>query len=490
MRSIDPFKIRRNLSMQQNPPSSPPPAKYRSCYWLLPAYLVFSLLVQEAWAEVPTARGGRFALLIAISNYQGLPKLPGPHRDIAHARAVAKAAGVPDNNIISLRDSEANGDGIRRALTDLALRLTPADRVLIYFSGLGSRRQDLDRPGGCEEVFLAADGEALGYGELAALVIPVAERAEKTAVFFDSCGTAQRGSGGLTARCVPAETGSNCQVNPKTRWRNFVADIRKAAVPTANIVSVHAGRPEETVFDDATGGLFTSAINRCGLVDSPDQDHSGAISLSEMGDCAQKAVDLRVGAGKGGQVTLNGNRGFVPFMLKAGGQGPIANLFEDIASGRDGRKEMVLENMRTPSGFDGPVVSLRSSAVGYLYLIASDGDGAARLVYPTMADGSNRIRAGETFVFPRKPGHSPLVAGSSLLAILADNERDLTMLPAAPGTVFAAGTNTRKALYDFATTSVRAAEAPCQASGQARNVSLWRGCSDAYGAAVIVIKPK
>lgn len=475
--------------MRQNLPSAAVPAWRRLCHSILLACLALSLLPHNAWAA-PAMRGGRFAFLVVIASYPGLPRLHGAQRDMEHARAMARAAGVPDNNVIALRDREAGGDAIRQALTDLALRLTPADRVMIYFSGLGSQRQDLDRPGGCEEVFLAADGDALGYGELATLVVPVAERAEKTSVFFDSCGTAQRGGGGLTARCVPAVAADICRVNPHTRWRNFVADIRKMAVPTANIVSVHAGRPDDTVFDDAGGGLFTSAFSRCGLNESPDQDDSGAVSLSEMAACAQQSVDQRAGAGKGGEITLNGNRGFVPFMLKAGGQGPIARLFEDIARGRDGRKEMVLENVRSPAGQDGPTVSLRSSAVGYLYLIASDGDGAARLVYPAAADGSNRIRAGETFVFPHGAGRSPLAAGASLLAILADNERDLTVLPGTPGKTFVANAAARKALYDFANTSVRAAEAPCQASGQARNVSLWRGCSDAYGAAVIVVTPK
>ena len=143
-----------------------------------------SLFTQEAWAALPPLRGGRFALLISIANAPGQPRLPGGQRDIELARAVAKAAGVPDDNIFVLRDREASADGIRRALSELALRLAPADRVLIYLAGFGSRRPDTDRPGGCEEVFLAADGEALGYGELAALVVPLAERAEKTAVFF------------------------------------------------------------------------------------------------------------------------------------------------------------------------------------------------------------------------------------------------------------------------------------------------------------------
>ena len=162
-------------------------------------------------------------------------------------------------------------------------------------------------------------------------------------------------------------------------------------------------------------------------------------------------------------------------MLRGDGRGPIVRLFDDIVAGRDGRKQMLFENAPAPApgDVDGPSVTLRSSAVGYLYLIACDGVGTMRLIYPSVAGGSNR-----------------LVAGTSLLAILADNERDLALLPAAPGKSFSADAGARKALYDFATTSLRAAEAPCQASGKERNLSLWRACSDAYGAAAIVITPK
>lgn len=449
-----------------------------------PALLALALLAGAARAAppAPPARGGRFALIVAVGNYgAGLPKLPGVQRDVERARAVAKAAGVPEENIVTLREREASADAIRRALGELALRLAPADRVLLYFSGLGSRHRDLDRPGLCEQQFLAAGAEPLGYGELAGLTVPLAERAEKTMVFFDTCDAPRRGA--LAARCVPAEPGNDCQVGPATRWRNFTSDVRKAAVPTANIVAVHAGKPDDTVFDDAGGGLFTSALAHCALAEG------GAASLAELAGCAQPAVDQRAGgAGKGGQITLNGNAALAPFTRHAGA-GPAA-LFEALQAGRDGRKDMVLENVRPPAGVEGPALSLRSAAVGYLYLLAADAGGAVRLVYPSAADGANRVRAGETFVFPSKPGRSPLAAGATLLAILADNERNLAMLPAAPGAAFGLDAGARQALYDFATTSLRAAEPPCQASGRARNVSLWRGCSDAYGAATLVIAPK
>lgn len=455
----------------------------RSFGWLV--MLCLALAAVQAWAAVPPLRGGRFALLISIANYPGLPRLAGAQRDVDLARAVVSAAGVPDSNIVVLREREASAEGIRRILGELALRLAPADRVLIYFSGMGQRRADPDHPGGCEELFLAADGEALGYGELAALIVPVAERAEKTAVFFDSCASPQRGASGFNGRCLPLAPGSNCRPEANVRWRNFTSDIRKAGVPTQNIVSVHGGRPDKAAFDESP----SATINRCLLLDAPDLDQSGALSIAERVACAQQAGGRSSGAGDA-LFTQGGNGVFVPFMARAGGRGPIARLFDDIAGGRDGRKQMVFENLRSPAGVDGPAVSLRSSAVGYLYLIASDGDDAARLVYPALADGSNRLVAGATFTFPRAAGRSALAPGVSLLAILADNERDLALLPAPPGQSFATDAHARQALYDFATTSLHAAEAPCQASGQERKLSLWRACSDAYGAAVMVITPK
>ena len=245
-----------------------------------------------------------------------------------------------------------------------------------------------------------------------------------------------------------------------------------------------ATRPDKGSFDDTP-----AAVGRCLLHEASDVNQSGGISIAEMSDCVQQAL-ARSAEPSSGVLTLNGNGAFVPAMSRGEGRGPIARLFDDIVAGRDGRKQMLFENARTPNDIDGPTVTLRSSAVGYLYLIASDGDHAMRLIYPTAADGSNRVVAGASFRYPRSGGRSPLVAGTSLLAILADNERDLALLPAVPGQPFAADASARKALYDFATTSLRAAEAPCQASGSERNLSIWRACSDAYGAAVIVITPK
>ena len=87
--------------MRQIPPKL---AKRHLWHGLLSVCLLFSLLAPEAWAAAPAARGGRFALLITIANYPNQQTLPGAQRDMEHARAVAKAAGVPDNNIITVRD--------------------------------------------------------------------------------------------------------------------------------------------------------------------------------------------------------------------------------------------------------------------------------------------------------------------------------------------------------------------------------------------------
>lgn len=447
------------------------PLVLKQLFLLVFASLWLTPLVSEA---APVQRGGRFALLISIEYYSGLPRLSGAQRDIELARNVAKAAGVPDNNIVVVRGRDADGDTIRRALNDLALRLAPADRVLVYFSGLGMLRNDPDRPGGCEEAFVAADGEPLGYGELAMQMIPIAERADKTVVVFDTCMTHKN-----STRCLSAPVGSACRAD-SSRWRSFTAEIRKAGVPATNIATIHTGRPVRPAVNDAV-----VPVGHCLLDDATDLDRSGALSIGEISYCVQQVL-----GSDNGQFTLNGNSAFVPFMRPNEARGSIVRFFDDIAAGRDGRKQVLLDNVRPATPGNGPSISLRASAVGYLYLIASDGDQAARLIYPSIADGSNRISAGSTFTYPRSGSHSELHAGSTLLAILADNERDLSQFPAAPGKSFNADGDTRKALFDFATTSRRAASAPCQTDGKDRNLALWRACSDAYGAASVVITPK
>lgn len=464
------------------------------CHRLFSAFLLLWLTgcaFSAMAASPPATRGGRHALLIIIGNYgAGLPRLAGAAHDLEHARTMARHLGVPEEHIHVLRDREAGADAIRRTAAELALRLAPSDQVMLYFSGLGSRRADMDRPGGCEETFIAADGVRLGHGELGSYFLPVAERADKTVAFFDACNSAQRGAGGLTARCVPPAPGEDCRQGSNLRWRGFVTELRKLAVPTANVAALLASRPEDATFDDAaSGGVFTGAARHCLAGGSPDLDSSGAISLGEIAACAQKQVNRRGPEGRTPQLALSGNRGYAPLVASGGGRGSLPALFEELLAGRDGRRDLVLASVRPPGG-EGIGISVRASSVGYLYLLAADPAGSYTLLFPNPGEHDNRLRPGETFLWPRPGGRLALPRGTPLLAVLADNERDAALLPGGGTRPVADDLAGRQALHGFVTTSLRAGEGPCQASGRARNLSLARACSDAYAAGLILVDPR
>lgn len=466
---------------------------------VLAALLAFDLAPAHAQpAANPQAR--RHALLIVVGQYPGaFPRMPGAAHDVEHARALVRVLDVPEDQVTLLRDHAAAAEGIRRAAADLALRLAPSDQVLVYFSGLGSHRADLDRPGTCEETFIAGDGVPLGHGELAHHFLAVAERAEKTLVVFDSCNGDAGERPGLVRRCIAPPAGEECGGTAARRWRGFVNELRKSSVSAANVVAVAAAAPGEAAYaDTARGSLFGSALPRCLAAESSDRDRSGAISIGEIGNCARQLVEQQVKVGKGEMVdevakvaevegaarpAFSGNRAFAPRASRQG-QGKASTLLEDLYAGRDGRRQVVLEI----KGQAGPgAITLRSMSVGYLYLIAADPSGGFRLLFPNPAERENRLRAGATFAWPVQGVMPALPRGAALLAIVADNERDLAQLP--PAGAWPADAAGRERLYRFVTTSIRSGSAPCRQSGAARNLSLARGCSDAYGAALIAPAP-
>lgn len=426
--------------------------------------------VAAGWCTPAAAQGARHALVVLVGSYgAGLPRVPGIAQDREHALAIARKLGVADAQITVLQDGAATAEGIRRAAAELAMRTAVSDQLLLYFAGLGSQRADQDRPGNCEETFVAHDGTHLGHGELADFFLPAIERADKTVALFDSCNRSDT-SGGRPARCVAPPPGQACASTAPGRWRGFVNELRKSSVAAVNIVGLlaapRAGQAE------ARGGEFGSALSACFNGAALDSNRSGALSAGELADCAQAQAKAQR------PYQLDGNRGYAP--LWSGGEGPASELFADILAGRDGRRKVVLDAVRPASGGAGSALSLRSESAGYLYLFATDG-GDYRLLFPTADERDNRLRPGTVFSWPRS-GALPVAPGAQVLALVADNEHDLALLPAK-----AAPAARREALYRFAASSVRAASAPCMATGSARLLALARACSNAYAAALLTI---
>lgn len=248
--------------------------------------------------------GLQHALIIGVSTYADpqVPALLGVPADLQSARRMALAMGIPAAAITELRDATATKRNIVARLQALAGQTGEGARVLLYFSGHGTRWQD-PAAGGCVEGLLTYDGQAIVNREFAALAQPISAKADKLLIMFDACH-----SGGVgTLRALPRgddgrprpkffvkgdESPGSCSrpVNMRTRSLLGVVGEGPEALPH-NVVQITSSRPDEVSFDEAgKGGLATQGVRDCMLGKARDLDGSGAVTLDEIEVCAQTFV--------------------------------------------------------------------------------------------------------------------------------------------------------------------------------------------------------
>ncbi|MDD0815817.1 caspase family protein [Curvibacter sp. HBC28] len=281
------------------------------------------------------AKSTRHALIISISRYAD-PKtspLPGARVDKESATQIAQAMQVPQANIRYLQDEQATGDHIRQALADLNARVQEGDRVFIHYSGHGTRFPDPES-GGCAEALSTYDGGVwkgmVLHREMAQLLQPVARKADKLFVMYDACH-----SGGLVSKLpLPRNRGhapdgdepplqgrftptsEACAKPSNVKTRSWLDEASAMGVYPQDIVFLSAARPDEVSLEDPQkGGLATQYLRDCLLRDAVDLDGSGAISVEELQQCAQKKINLRMKNDSlftPHHLMLSGNRHFVP----------------------------------------------------------------------------------------------------------------------------------------------------------------------------------
>ena len=280
------------------------------------------------------ARASRHALIIGVGEYTGagITDLLGVKHDVVSATSIAAAMGVPRENITYLRDKEATGEGIRRALSEIDQRTRSGDRVFVYYSGHGTRWIDASfDPNSCTEGLLASDGQALTNREISALLKPVSAKADKLMVFYDACHSGGIAQQPLKTRSIAINSITlvpkfSSQVSPdlcakpsNMRTRSLSGELGKIGAVPENTVFIAASRPDEVSFDDPqSGGLATVAWRDCLLGGTKDLDGSGAISVAEMTQCAQATLNIRLGDQPdilGQRMTVGGNSQFVPAFL-------------------------------------------------------------------------------------------------------------------------------------------------------------------------------
>jgi Caspase domain len=156
--------------------------------------IVIPIVVQGNNAPKPHASGGKYALVVGISNYGdgkgALPSLPQAAADAgAVARDLEAKAGFRKDNIRILRDDAATRDNLRIGLYDFAAKAQADDLLVIYVAG---RAVHDPQPGNNEKMYLASygtqmkamDGTAVSFLDLE-MWLNQSIRSNHTFVIFD-----------------------------------------------------------------------------------------------------------------------------------------------------------------------------------------------------------------------------------------------------------------------------------------------------------------
>jgi hypothetical protein len=243
------------------------------------------------------------ALIVGVGQYSkasGAEPLLGVAKDMDTSRRMALAMGVPEQQIIELRDTNATKQNIFAALDRLKQKVGAGEKVFIYFSGHGT---SYSTKNGCEQGFIPytqgryTQDDLISEAEIAGYTSKISQVADKAVVMVDACF-----SGGVVASrtrsisqaanvrakfVAPASDKCDVAVN-QTVTRSFAPAMQRFGVPQENFVQISAANYNEVSWDnEQLGGLATHSIGQCLLGDAKDINSSGAITLEEIRLCAQ-----------------------------------------------------------------------------------------------------------------------------------------------------------------------------------------------------------
>lgn len=516
------------------------------------------------------ARANRHALIIGISRYAdpSTPPLPGARIDKESATQMAHAMQVPQSNISYLHDEQATGDNIRKALRELTDRVEEGDRVFIHYSGHGTRYND-PASGGCVEALLAYDEGKRGTitnREMADLLGSITRKTDKLFVMYDAChsgGLVQSASVVRTRGLVNANDegilrpkfsaiSEECGRPVNIKTRNLIVEASTQGALPQDIIHLSASRENEISFDDELkGGLATQFMRDCMVRDAKDLDNSGAISISEIKQCAQEKIDRRMANDanfKAHNLLLSGNDAFVPAWfsqptallavataavtpavtpaatpvpVQAPAAAPVpvssdkpANAqaeavatpaqkimtgeqaLQQVYAQRDAKRTITVKAGKNPLqiGQDYLDFSVKSERAGYLYVALAGSDNKSLyLLFPNGLDQNNRIEAGQTINLPR-PNWRVKAGGPAgtdqLLVMVSDGPRDVSALGPANAGPFVSSLNDaegRAKIGTLLTSSRLVTSQVCTSAATRKNNPL---CSDAYGAAMLAVEER
>lgn len=360
-----------------------------------------------------TASAASRALLIGIGKYQ-LPNndLPGIDLDIDNMKHVAKIMGFAPGDIKVLFDEQATYNGVRAALSGwLRDGVAPNDRVLVYFSGHGTRIPD-PRPskaGELDDALVLHDVRVtklngrqtlanvlLGYefGEALAQI-----PSKHVLVLVDAChsGTATR-----TLSLGNRRLGSGSGVVKFFNWPGAPTGVAtrglKAATGNENYAALSAARDDEYAIATEHGGLFTLGV--LDTIDAASRD-ARRPSVADLRAATATYIEKHVDEQSRHHPVADGNKALIDGQLDLiplrNGNGPTWAALDALA--KRGQSLVVKANAAELRLGDEIVLSTDVPRPGYLNVVAIDSQDRATVLYPNQYSPSNSVNAG-TFQFP------------------------------------------------------------------------------------------
>jgi hypothetical protein len=341
--------------------------------------LIFICSLIMCFSVFASEKNNRAALIIGIGEYETpeATPLPGVGADMESAKQIAKAMGIPDGNIVILRDHEATKINIVQAFKRFSTIASNGGRAFIYYSGHGTRSYDQNTKR-CYEGLLSYDRQEITNEEIAEATKQLNQNVDKTIILFDSCHSGGVLKGNLTTRSANKSTLTPkfftkstdselamCSQSTNLRTRSVFDQSTRLGAIQENLVFITASRPDEVSYDEGQGkgGIATQAIRDCLLGKARDRNASGGITLEEIRVCSQELINQKLTGPMflPHHVTIKGNRNLIPVVAtptQIASPASSATLNSETTSSLKPQENKPITNTETSNK---PVVSIQTN---------------------------------------------------------------------------------------------------------------------------------
>jgi metacaspase-1 len=372
--------------------------------------LLLSLVCGVALLGPPVHASPR-ALLIGVGDVPNNP-LPAIDLDLDNMKKVAEVMGFTAADIKVLFDQQATYANVHQALIAwIRDGVGPNDKVLIYFSGHGTRVPDPSPadPGGVDDALVLHDvqrarvnGRAtlknvlIGH-EFGAALAAIASR--NVLVLVDACHS------GSATRTL---TLGNRRLGVGSGYMKFYAypgmpvgatrGLRALATGAENYAALAAARDDEFAVGTEQGGLFTLGVVDAIQSASRDGRHP---SVADLRAATTTYIAAHTDEQSRHHPVADGNerliRGALDLIPLRDGQGPtwqalaaLAARGEPLELSGSGHELRVGEEV---------TLAVALPRAGYLNVVAVDSQDRATVLYPNKYASSNQVPSGD-FRFP------------------------------------------------------------------------------------------